>query len=665
MAQQNNIYMGVDIEAGSPLSRSGKPLYSVVVISDELKLVAKHQAVPLAGIIRLAWEHRPKAIASDNVMELSPSGTTDGLARLLSLLPPGTKLVQATSTDDGFVDVKEAAKRLGLDVGYSKLSPMRTAFIVAAIAAKGGGKEVGFSREKTYIVVSKGRFTKSGGWSQSRYQRRIRASVKIAADKVKEALDRANIDYDVFYRSSEGGIESAVFIVYAPREKLTGLIKPHRGIDYTVKVETKYEGELIFGSSDQSPPRPLIVGIDAGMTTGLAVLDLDGRVLHLGSYKEIDRGEVVSIVSKLGRPVIVSTDVSDPPELVRKLAAQMGAQLYLPDYNLSVAEKEELASRATEYSELKPSTPHERDSLAAAYKAFLDYHNKLSQVEAYVSKLDIDLDIDELKADVLRGLTLANALERQIGKLLGEPESETEKQQATQRSGEQGSPTECDRGEVELLEAQKAFLEKQLSELKERLYHEERELYLTKKLIKMEVLKDEEIRKLKDSLTSLEGRVDQVSKENERLNSYILELKKIIPMLAAGKVVLARRLPELRTASIKRSEDLLGPISSNEVVIVDNYNNFDRDAVTELERRGVKAVLLDEPRCSLGNALKDAGIAPLDKKAYHITAVDDMYFVESKAINDALRVLSSIRESRAVNERLAKMIEEYRKGRIK
>ncbi len=82
------LYMGVDIESGSPLSSTNRAKYSVVIIDQSLKLIAKHQSVPLATIIRLAWEYRPRSIASDNVMELSLDGSTESIARLLSLLPP-------------------------------------------------------------------------------------------------------------------------------------------------------------------------------------------------------------------------------------------------------------------------------------------------------------------------------------------------------------------------------------------------------------------------------------------------------------------------------------------------------------------------------------------------------------------------------------------------
>lgn len=657
------LYMGIDIESGSPLSSTNRARYSVVIIDQSLKLIAKYQSVPLATIIRLAWEYRPRSIASDNVMELSFDGSTESIARLLSLLPPGTKLVQATATEEGLVDVLEAARRAGIDVASSKLSPMRTAFIVAAVVARGGGQSIGFSREKTYIVVSRGRNTKSGGWSQARYQRRIRASVKIAADKVKEALDNANIDYDVFYKTSEGGLDSAIFIVYAPREKLVGIVKPHRGIDYSIRVETKYEGELVFGGAEPRPSRPLIVGVDAGMTTGLAVLDLEGRVLHLGSYKELDRGKIVSIVSSLGRPVVVATDVADPPELVRKLAAQLGAQLYLPNYNLSVAEKEYLASRATADSELKPKTPHERDSLAAAYRAFIEYHNKLSQVEAYASKLEFDIDIDELKADVVKGATLAEAVEKQITKLLGSTDEKYERISITNK--QQPQQPCIGSSKLELLEAQKASLEKQLEELRQRLFYEERELYLAKKQLKAELLKDDEIRTLKGRISDLEASLVRLQGLQESLQEEVQNLKRMLIDVASGKLVVARRLSELRSSQLKRAEEQLGPISANEVIIIDNVTTFDSNAIDDLSKAGVKAILVSDVNSPLANAARNHGIAPLKADNYTVIQVAGLYFVSSKVIKDAMDLLAKLKAQESSDATLLTLLNEYRTMRSK
>jgi hypothetical protein len=40
--------------------------------------------------------------------------------------------------------------------------------------------------------------------------------------------------------------------------------------------------------------RGIIVGFDPGLTVGLAILDLEGKILFIGSFKEISRADVIS-----------------------------------------------------------------------------------------------------------------------------------------------------------------------------------------------------------------------------------------------------------------------------------------------------------------------------------------------------------------------------------
>ncbi len=664
MGSQPRLFMGVDVSPSGPPG-SWRQRYHVVVIDDSIRLVTKLQEVSLASVIRVAWEYRPEVIAIDNALELAPGGRPEALAKVLSLLPPGTRLVQVTASDEGFIDIREAAKRAGIDVMSAKPSPTRTAFLAAAIATKGLGLEVGFTREKTYIVVARSRGTKAGGWSQQRYQRRVRASVKLAADKVKEALEKAGIDFDVFYRTSEGGIDSAIFIVYAPREKLYGVVRPHRGIDYWVRIETRYEGELTFKRGDEQPERPIIVGVDAGMTTGLAVIGLDGRVLHLDSYKEADRGSLIDTIKRLGRPLVVSTDVADPPELVRKLAAQLGAKLYTPPYNLSVEEKEVMASKTAEASGLKPRTPHERDSLAAAYRALMELNSKLAEVEAYANKFDLELDVERLKADVVRGLTVAEALEKQINELIGEDLVEpAPTSQAQQRPLQSLQRQHCDESDVELLRAQKEALEREVNSLKEHLYHVEREAYLARKAAKAELMKDEEVRNLKAQVASLSSELERLRAQYEGAAETVEELRKALLGVARGELVIVRRLEELRLSEIKRSEQVMGPLSKGELVLVERTWPFEREAVKALAEVSA-AVMLNDVSSPLAEALMSSGVPVLPTSSYRLTEVNKLTLAPTSAVKDAYRLREQMTASSRADELLESMLRAYRSQRLK
>ncbi|MDP8003722.1 MAG: hypothetical protein RAK17_06020, partial [Caldisphaera sp.] len=116
----SEFFMGIDIESGSPLSANGQK-FAVILINKENKIINKLNGVSLPSLIRLTWEWRPKYIAIDNVFELAPDEKS--LSKILSLIPPQSKVVQVTIDNGKFIDIKEMAKELSLDIEQSKLTP--------------------------------------------------------------------------------------------------------------------------------------------------------------------------------------------------------------------------------------------------------------------------------------------------------------------------------------------------------------------------------------------------------------------------------------------------------------------------------------------------------------------------------------------------------------
>lgn len=106
--------------------------------------------------------------------------------------------------------------------------------------------------------------------------------------------------------------------------------------------------------------KEIIVGIDVGTNVGIAVVSFDGKVILLESKRGISEEEIINIIEKCGKPVVIATDVKDPPDSVRKIAAHFKAKLFSPKKDLHVEEKKEL-TRGFKYKNI-----HERDALAAA-----------------------------------------------------------------------------------------------------------------------------------------------------------------------------------------------------------------------------------------------------------------------------------------------------------
>ncbi|AFZ71189.1 hypothetical protein Calag_1487 [Caldisphaera lagunensis DSM 15908] len=658
MENKREFYMGIDIESGSPLSKENHKFF-VIIIDNDLKIVNKIRDITLSSLIRLAWEWKPKAIAIDNVFEIAKDEKS--LSKILSLLPPQTQLVQVTINDGKFADIKEIAKQINLEIDQGKLTPSKTAYLAAVIALKGKGTKISFSNEKTQIIVSKGRWSKSGGMSQNRYQRRIRASVNIAANKIKDLLERSGIDYDMFVKKGEGGIDSAIFTVYTSREKLYGIVRPHKGIDYSIAIKSIYDGKILFGNNLDKPDRPIIVGIDPGITTGIAIIDLEGNVLYLDSKKEMDRGDIISLIYSYGKPILLAVDVDIIPDMVKKLASQINAEIYVPREDMLVVDKSSLALKATGGE--NPDTTHERDALASAYKAFLNYKSKLSQVESYVEKIDIDLDVEKIKADVIRGITIADAIDKQINEMLN-LNNEEYKEENNNNCNPDKQPENELISKIQKLEAEKITLENKVNELIKSLAISENEVRSVKQKLKTELLKDEEIKKLKNDVSRLNSLVNELEENINIANEKNNLFKNILMKILNNEMIIIKRLQSLKMNNIKKVEDIYGKLKEGDVILIEDQGSFENDAINYIIKKNILAIIVNREDTTLSELLKKKGIPVLNKNDYNIVDIDIFTFAPSTILKDASMKNKELKKSNVEEIDLRNIIDQYRKNKI-
>ena len=117
-----------------------------------------------------------------------------------------------------------------------------------------------------------------------------------------------------------------------------------------------------------------IVGFDPGVTSGVAVISLNGEVLLLKSFRNSRFDELVGGIADVAKPVIVATDVSPPAHSAIRLSKTFGATLYYPTISLTVAEKQNLTSKE-EVGDL-----HQRDALASAMAAYKTYRPMIDKI---------------------------------------------------------------------------------------------------------------------------------------------------------------------------------------------------------------------------------------------------------------------------------------------
>ncbi len=149
--------------------------------------------------------------------------------------------------------------------------------------------------------------------------------------------------------------------------------------------------------------KPIIVGIDPGTTTAVAILDLSGSLIAVKSKKEFSKADVVDFITQYGKPVLISTDKSKTPFLVEKISALFGCELFKPEQDISVKEKNGLAK------DIEVSNRHEKDALAAAKAAYKSKATQFSKINANVS-----VSQDAVKQMILekRAKNIKEALEK-------------------------------------------------------------------------------------------------------------------------------------------------------------------------------------------------------------------------------------------------------------
>lgn len=128
--------------------------------------------------------------------------------------------------------------------------------------------------------------------------------------------------------------------------------------------------------------KPVIVGVDPGMTTGIAVLDLDGNLLLTKSKKNFRHSEISKAIYTKGVPIIMASDKFPLPRTVEKISAAFPSKLMWPRQSLTRIEKIEMVGIYKIDNKRVWSNRHERDALAAAIFA----HNRIKPLLIRIGK---------------------------------------------------------------------------------------------------------------------------------------------------------------------------------------------------------------------------------------------------------------------------------------
>lgn len=523
------------------------PSYSgfSLVMADQSNILLRKEVASREEIFEIVRLHKVDAVAIDNIYEL---GSEQEIKSFMSYLYTAD-LVQVTGSPiHGFKPLSLIGKELGITKG-EKLFSLKSAEVCARAVFLGQGYVVKLFDPETRVTISRRRSFGPGGMSAGRYRRSIQGAILSLAKGIESALRSRGIDYDLSLRRGSHGVESAMFTIYAPRNQLSGVIRPIRTSSLNVRVtplfSRSFDFEPIGAKAEQVHKRHLIVGVDPGMVCGLAVLDLNGKVIHLSSGRGISRGHITRMISSLGKALIFASDVRPPPSMVLKLSASHNAITYFPEQSMKTSEKLEIVEKLALEQKLDVTDSHQRDALSAAYKAFSFYKNKLEQCVSHVKELGVQVNLDEIKAQVIKGMSIKDAI---AASTTPPPVRMVPRKR---RSSERELINVLE-GRLANLQSERDYLSLKVKSLEERIEELELELRVVKKRERASA--PPETYEMERRISALLAEVAKLRTDLEAEKTKTLKMMSNMVSLASGESLIFLKSPTLKDA-IKSCRD--------------------------------------------------------------------------------------------------------------
>jgi predicted RNase H-like nuclease (RuvC/YqgF family) len=580
---------GIDIIKGSVRSRSRRPMYALVRMDGGT--IESESEVSMFRLFRMLTDEQPDILAVDSLQEIAAD--QHELFFFLQGLPPRTRLVQVTGGERKETLGKVAAR---FNISFNRFDPFAEARTTAQVASLGAGAEVIAFLNESEVVVSRHRSPGKGGWSQNRYVRKMHGAVQLKGREIEMALAAAGLRYEKKETKAFGGCSRVAFRVFATRDRMP--VPTYRGADVQVRIHGKRLERIQFRPLSIKP-RYLIVGIDPGTTTAAAALDLDGNLLHLASSRQMTMSDVIESLYKVGKPLIIATDVQEMPYSVEKIRRAFSAIAFVPKQDVSVDTKVELTA-PFDYA-----NDHERDALSAALDAYRQYRHKFQNLQ---KRIPPGHDLDEVRARVIRGQSLDTVLTD-----MKVPVRKPEAAEAAPVLVESGRHDE----RVQVLDGMVKRLRMFVAELQEDIKAKEFEIQRLQARIRKgrttrdaALAKDVEVVKRDAVIQSLKKRLNKEERYNRNLAKRLTRIKKFAELSMEGEVVPVKVMDALTKDGLRRLAEDVG-IEEGDIIFVTRTDGWGRNIVRDLADLRVKAVIT----ASDALAASDPQMLPLFREA--------------------------------------------------
>jgi len=568
---------GIDIIKGSVRSRSRRPMYALVRM--EGSQIESETEVSMFRLFRLLTVEQPDILAVDSLQEIATN--QHELFFFLQSLPTQTRLVQVTGGERKETLQKVAGR---YNISFNKFDPFAEARTTAQVAALGAGAEVIAFENESEVIVSRHRSPGKGGWSQNRYVRKIHGAVQLKGREIEQALVASGLRYEKKETRAFGGCSRVAFRVFTKRDQVP--VSTYRGADVQVRISGKRLERIRFRPLS-AKPRYLIVGIDPGTTTAFAALDLDGNLLHLQSSRQMNMSDVIEALYKVGKPLVIASDVEEMPFTVEKIRRAFSAIAFTPKQDTSVESKMELTAP------FSYANDHERDALSAALDAYRQYRHRF---QSLMKRIPPGHDLDEVRARVIRGQSLEQ--------VIGEMNSKTPVRVT------EAPPVAVDEKHderVRVLDGMVKRLRTYVAELQEESKGKDYEIRRLSARIRKahtsrdaELAKDAEVVKKDAVIQSLKKHLHKEERHNRNLVKRLAGIKKFAELSMEGDVVPVKVMDTLTKEGLRRVVEDVG-IDEGDIVYVNRTDGWGRSVVRDIAELKVRAVIVGEKNLSDGD----------------------------------------------------------------
>ena len=157
---------------------------------------------------------------------------------------------------------------------------------------------------------------------------------------------------------------------------------------------------------------PIIVGYDPGTTAALAIIDIKGEILFLKSKRGFKKGEIIDIITDMGKPLLIAGDRRPLPKSVEKMARTLGCRPFYPRKSLSITDKKWIVREFMD--DIKDD--HEKDALASALYAYKHYSRLFKRTNEMLESQGLSKFYDKVVESVVTGEVenIAEAINRML-----------------------------------------------------------------------------------------------------------------------------------------------------------------------------------------------------------------------------------------------------------